>query len=159
MLVCVAFLLSYSSTILKRTETTSWSQSTGCPRVSQSISVFRKKVPRVFFFSLFLEDLKPSSKVLCCSYHSAIQRSNVFFLTSNNIYRVWTGQPPALAETTEEKGIFLNFQDWHPLCGLWHHQITTKIIWTKTNYLLSRSTSVFFFFFSICHCNLGSCAT
>lgn len=163
MLVCIAFLLAYSSTILKQTETTSWSQSAGHPQVSQSISVFRKKkVPRVFFsLSLFWRIWSPLQR--CFVALTTVQfKGLTFFLTSNNIYRVWTGWPPALAETTEGKGIFfffLNFQDWHPLCGLWHHQITTKSYQQKQIICFLDLQVFFFFSFSICHCNLGSCAT
>lgn len=71
----------HSSTILKQSKTASLSKSAERPRqVSQSISVFRQRCQESFlsFFSL-LEDLEPSSKVLSCFYHSAIQRVLDFF--------------------------------------------------------------------------------
>lgn len=64
---------------LRQTETTRGSAERP-QRVSQSISVFRQKGAKSLFFFSLSEDLKPSSKVLGCFYHSAIQRVlDIFF--------------------------------------------------------------------------------
>lgn len=100
--VCMTFLSSYSSTILTQAQTSSWSQSAWCPQVSQSISVFRKRCQESFFTPLSFGGFEALFKGALMLLPQCNSKVLINFLASNNIYRVWTGGSPALAETTEK---------------------------------------------------------
>lgn len=125
--------------------------------LSINIGLQEKKVPRVFlFFFSLLEDLKPSSKVLSCSYHSAIQRVLDCFM-SNNIQRPWT-VGLQLQQRPQNKRQISKLSRLIPT--VWAVALPNTNI-KKRNKLFAFQLykCFFFFFFSICHCNSGRCAT
>lgn len=97
------------------------------------------------FFSL-LEDLKPSSKVLSCSYHSAIQRVLDFFLCPTT-FRDLGQVGLQLQQRPQKKRQNSKLSRLTPT--VWAVALPDNnkiiIIIIKKNYLLSRSTSVFLY--------------
>lgn len=164
----MTFLSSYSSTIPKQAQTSSWSQSAWCPQVSQSISVFRKRCQESFFFPLSFggfEALFKGALLLLPQCNSKVLI--IFFSVQQHLQSVdrlvssFSRDHRKIKKKRKKKADFFSqtSQDWRPLCGLWHHQITTKSYQQKQIICFLALQVCVCVFFSICHCKSGNCAT
>lgn len=147
----MTFLSSYSSTIPKQAQTSSWSQSAWCPQVSQSISVFRKRCQESFFFPLSFggfEALFKGALLLLPQCNSKVLI--IFFSVQQHLQSVdrlvssFSRDHRKIKKKRKKKGrfFFSNLSRLTPTLWAVASSNNNKIISTKTNYLLSSSTSV-----------------